>query len=243
MCRSVKARLGRFGFVLLSLHCSSVQKFWDSVLGANEMEDRRLESTMMQDEKTPGVPLTAQGCHVVVELQTTRSINIGGLEALVALTESAFPASCESEPSHPVSVCFQSAYERLGSEPTPEFRQRGTWLCLCSGGLLVGSPNSQEGARGAIPTHPLLVKRRCGWPHVRAAWRYGALVSVQGSIRMPVHHRRGGTPPPRDPPPPHQSDLRGKKRNHLEERLSDQARCRCHTTPFWGVVRVAYPKA
>ena len=32
--------------------------------------------------------------------------------------------------------------------------------------------------------------------------------------------------------------------NHLEERLLDQVQARAsHTPPFWGVIRVAYPKA
>ena len=31
--------------------------------------------------------------------------------------------------------------------------------------------------------------------------------------------------------------------NHLEERLLDQAQARALYTPFFGVVRVAYPKA
>ena len=36
--------------------------------------------------------------------------------------------------------------------------------------------------------------------------------------------------------------LRGTE-NHLEERLLDQAQARASCTPFFGVIRVAYPKA
>ena len=33
------------------------------------------------------------------------------------------------------------------------------------------------------------------------------------------------------------------QKNHLEERLLDQAQARASYTPFFGVIRVAYPKA
>ena len=55
--------------------------------------------------------------------------------------------------------------------------------------------------------------------------------------RLPwIFHARVGDPLPLDPPPPKdQSEHRGKKRNHLEERLLDQAQARASYTPlFWG---------
>ena len=41
-------------------------------------------------------------------------------------------------------------------------------------------------------------------------------------------------------PPPHKTPP---FLNHLEERLLDQAQARASYTPFFGVIRVAYPKA
>ena len=59
------------------------------------------------------------------------------------------------------------------------------------------------------------------------------------------------TPTPPPPPPsleigtevPDHQRQRRPKANPLEERLLDQAQARASYTPFFGVIRVAYPKA
>ena len=58
----------------------------------------------------------------------------------------------------------------------------------------------------------------------------------QKSIGMAVHRKRGGgVRPPWTPPPQTKVTIGGKERNHLEERLLDQAQARASYTPlFWG---------